>query len=161
MPQRNRLPDQGPPPVWPDAPRRCPDLRLPRYRFVPGTGPHPTRDLEGHSFGKETSGLDEGVDLYHAGYLWEAHEAWEGVWKASGDPVEREFLQGLIQMAACLLKTHMGNARGAKILADAALGRLQGAGESCMGIEVPPIIAALEAFMASGGNWELAPQVGP
>ena len=46
-----------------------------------------------------------GVDLYNHGYLWEAHEAWEGLWhQAKRDALQAEFLQGLIQCAAAALK---------------------------------------------------------
>jgi hypothetical protein len=124
-------------PIWPDAPRYGPDLPFPPYRFVSGRHPHPVRDPEGHSYGQEEEAdhvpadafrEDEdylrGIDLYHAGYLWEAHEAWEGIWKASPDPVQRDFLQGLIQLAASLLKRHVGHERGARGLAEAARERL-------------------------------------
>ena len=118
-------------PIWPDAPRYGPDLPFPPYRFVSGLHPHPVRDPEGHSYGqagKEDLLPDDafrrGIDLYHAGYLWEAHEAWEGVWKASDDPVARDFYQGLIQLAASLIKRHVGEERGARGLAQAARERL-------------------------------------
>ena len=109
-------------PIWPDAPRYGPDEPFPPYRFLPGAElhPHPARDEAGHSYGVERAPRPDdfrrGVDLYHAGYLWEAHEAWESLWKESHDPVRRDFLQGLIQLAAALIKAHVGRARGAEIL---------------------------------------------
>jgi hypothetical protein len=118
-------------PIWPDAPRYGPDIPFPPYRFVSGLHPHPVRDPKGHSYGGgETEDLlpddafKRGIDLYHAGYLWEAHEAWEGIWKTSSDPVQKDFLQGLIQLAASLLKRHVGEERGAQRLAAAARERL-------------------------------------
>ena len=125
-------------PVWPDAPRYGPDVPFPPYRFVSGLHPHPVRDPEGHSHGRveradhvpadafaEDQDYLRGIDLYHAGYLWEAHEAWEGIWKESPDPVQRDFLQGLIQLAASLLKRHVGEEKGAQRLARAAHERLK------------------------------------
>ena len=47
--------------------------------------------------------LVRGAELFAAGEWWEAHEAWEGVWRSvAGD--ERHFVQGLILLAAALHK---------------------------------------------------------
>lgn len=41
----------------------------------------------------------EGAKLFNGGYFWEAHEAWEEVWRArEGDA--REFVQGFVEAAA-------------------------------------------------------------
>ncbi|MBA4020028.1 MAG: DUF309 domain-containing protein [Pirellula sp.] len=42
-----------------------------------------------------------GVDLFHAGYYWEAHETWEALWHAVGHhgPIA-DLLKGLIKLAA-------------------------------------------------------------
>lgn len=118
---------------------------LPPYRYVPGVRPHPHRDPEGHSYrsnpvamghapwrGEEWRTLDDwlyGVDLFNFFYFWEAHEAWEGLWAAA----EREsapavMLQGLIQIAAALLKTHMGVLAGARLLSRQGIDKLRHAG---------------------------------
>ncbi len=40
----------------------------------------------------------EGVKLYNAGYYWEAHEAWEDVWRSQeGDA--KTFVQGFVEIA--------------------------------------------------------------
>jgi uncharacterized protein len=151
-------------PLWPDAPRYGPDEPFPPYRFVGGLHPHPTRDPGGHSFGKEERARHvprerwredrtylRGVDLYHAGYLWEAHEQWESIWKASEDPVQRDFLQGLIQLAASLLKQSAGRGRGARTLRRRARERLERVAArhaSCMGVELQPLLDALAAGAA-------------
>ena len=142
-------------PIWPGAPRYGPDEPLPPYRFLGGLHPHPTRDPAGHSYGaeaesehmpaeswREDAGYLRGIDLYHAGYLWEAHEAWESIWKASPDPVQRDFLQGLIQLAASRIKRHVGNARGAAVLAARARERLERVPSVYMGLDVRAILAA-------------------
>jgi hypothetical protein len=58
-----------------------------------------------------------GCDLYNHGYWWEAHEAWEGLWRTcpKGN-VQRQFLQGLIQVSACHLKLRMGRRDGVERL---------------------------------------------
>jgi uncharacterized protein len=54
----------------------------------------------------------EGVALFNGVRYWHAHEAWETVWRAAPDD-EREFFQGLIQVAAGLLHLQRRNRRGA------------------------------------------------
>src|SRR2546430_17222014 len=95
--------------------RLVPDCPLPPYTFVPGQTPHPVSDPEGHSYGArhetpESVGPDDwrssrpylfGIDLFNAGFYWEAHETWEGLWHARGPPGRTaDFLKGLIQMTA-------------------------------------------------------------
>src|SRR5262249_49365822 len=104
---------------------------FPAYRFVPGLHPHPHRDPARHSYEpqptlkrhapwrvEEWRTLDDwlyGVDLFNAFYFWEAHEAWEGLWAAAGrDSAPALMLQGLIQIAAALLKTHLQVREGAR-----------------------------------------------
>jgi hypothetical protein len=116
-------------PVWPAAPRHVPDLALPRYRFVGGLHPHPRTDPAGSLFGapahapglaperwREDRSWLAGVDLYHAGYLWEAHEAWEACFFAATDPAHRALVQALIQLAAALIQEYKGRARGVALL---------------------------------------------
>lgn len=128
-----------PKPVWRKAPRLAPNADFPEYRHVPGMTPHPERHEDGHSYGlsvvsaaaisaenwrKHTPYL-HGIDLYHAGYFWEAHEAWEGPWKqCEPDSLEANLLQALILNAAAQLKIHMGNAPGARAHSQAARWRL-------------------------------------
>jgi predicted metal-dependent hydrolase len=53
------------------------------------------------------------VALFNASRYWHAHEAWETVWRAADDE-DRDFYQGLIQVAAGLLHLQRRNARGAR-----------------------------------------------
>jgi predicted metal-dependent hydrolase len=56
-----------------------------------------------------------GVDLFNEAYLWEAHEAWEEVWNAvARGSLPGRMIQGMIQVAAALLKLHMEVPRGAE-----------------------------------------------
>lgn len=95
-------------------PRLLPDRSFPRYAYLPGRGPHPVRDPEGHSYGPQpvlvNASLDSeefawGQDLFNHGYYWEAHEAWEGLWQIAkrGSPL-RAFLKGLILLSATGVK---------------------------------------------------------
>ncbi len=55
----------------------------------------------------------EAVALFNGVRYWFAHEAWETLWRAADDG-ERDFYQGLIQVAAGLLHLQRRNARGAR-----------------------------------------------
>ncbi|WP_080646149.1 DUF309 domain-containing protein [Rhizobium leguminosarum] len=99
-------------------PRLLPDRSFPRYAYVPGKGPHPVRDPGGHSYGVQlvlvSASLDSeefawGQDLFNHGYYWEAHEAWEGLWRIAnrGSPL-RAFLKGLILLSATGVKIREG-----------------------------------------------------
>ncbi len=54
-----------------------------------------------------------GVALFNGVRYWHAHEAWETLWRAAPDE-ERDFYQGLIQVAAGLLHLQRRNLRGAR-----------------------------------------------
>jgi len=107
--------------------RYVPDDPFPTYAFVPGRHPHPVTDANGHSFGQVHSvpqPLDAksprtsreflyAIDLFNAGYYWEAHEAWEGLWNAAGRAgTQANFLKGLIKLAAAGVKARVGQSNG-------------------------------------------------
>jgi len=102
--------------------RYAPGRPLPPYAFVPGHWPHP-RGEGGHAQGQAEppeEALDPaawticeaylyGIDLFNHGYYWEAHEAWEGPWRAApGATPEKALLQGLIRLAAAGVKLRQG-----------------------------------------------------
>ena len=109
------------------SPPRLTALPLPSYAYVPGRNPHPIRHPAGHRYGLPTptySALDPqhwaasepylyGIDLFNHGYYWEAHEVWEGLWRAHAhtEPIAL-FLQALIALAAAGVKQRQGRARG-------------------------------------------------
>jgi hypothetical protein len=57
--------------------------------------------------------LRTGVALFNGVRYWHAHEAWETLWRAA-DEEDRDFYQGLIQVAAGLLHLQRRNVRGAR-----------------------------------------------
>ena len=147
-------------------PRYQPARPLPEYAYVPGRNPHPTRSKQGHSYGAAAAGAGYlpgerwadnaeylwGVDLYNAGYFWEAHEAWEGLWRAAAgrDAAQRRFLQGLIQCAAASLKATAGDADACRRLAARGLARLSQASTDrdgfSMGLHVAGFVADFHSF---------------
>ncbi len=158
-----------------DAPARWqPERALPAYRFVPGVGlPHPINDPNGHSYegGQppawpgpwEPDGWARnvdylyGIDLYNQAFWWEAHEAWEGLWQVTdkeGPPAL--FLQGLIQVAAALLKAFMGSAEGAARLSTSGEAKLVSVlrsgrcheGRFFMGLDVSDFVSQVRRHFA-------------
>ncbi|MEO5657542.1 MAG: DUF309 domain-containing protein [Nitrospiria bacterium] len=91
-----------------------------------------------------------GVDLFNRWYFWEAHEAWEGLWKAhaaSSDPAR--FIQGLIGASAALLKLHLGNGGSARRLSQRVTARWSMChSEIWMGIDVDGFRGDLERYLA-------------
>ncbi len=149
----------GQPRRAPPVPRYC-EKPFPAYRYVPGRSPHPTRDTDGHSYGRPPTGPTDfsedawcdsdhylhGVDLFNHGYWWEAHEAWEGCWRAAGrDTFTGRFLQALIQTSAACLKKFLGQAQGMRLLAADALDKLPPDADRCMGIPVPALRTEIRA----------------
>ncbi len=148
--------------------RYVPGKAFPPYAFLPGRDPHPTRDPRGHAFGapeerppflvarrwRESTSYLWGADLYNHGFLWEAHEAWEGLWHVSkSDRILASYLQGLIQCAAAWLKIAMQQPKGLERLAALALEKLDQVaaanGGGYMGLDLDAFRPAVRAFAAS------------
>ena len=107
--------------------RYAPEVPFPAYAFVPGRHPHPVTNPSGHSYGHSHAvpyPLDparpgdsieflSAVDLFNAGFYWEAHEEWEGLWIAAGRRGElADFLKSLIKLAAAGVKAREGQITG-------------------------------------------------
>lgn len=155
-------------------PRHLPNEPLPAYRFLPGRNPHPTRDPRGHSYGKEepevawvapADWLDSeaylrGVDLYNLGFWWEAHEAWESLWHTTDKSgTQGNFIQGLIQVGAALIKEAVDQPRGSARLSETALRRLetvlasgQCESERYMGLDLRSFVDAVRAYFDAPGS---------
>ena len=95
--------------------RRC--RPTPTSRAAPGPTQPAPRDIPPDT-GAETASTPpmpddvaasplfrRGVELFNAGYYWEAHEAWEALWHAAGrrGPTA-DLLKGLIKLAAAGVK---------------------------------------------------------
>ena len=136
---------------------------FPRYRHLPGTTPHPERSPEGHLYGVQeppAHPLTEdgwaqnedflfGVDLFNAGYFWEAHTFWERLWALEeASPEIRRFLQAIIQTAAACLKIRQGQVAGARRLLDrAGLDSLDGRKH---GVDLHALAADARRFVEGG-----------
>jgi hypothetical protein len=160
---------QEEPRPFPAHPPRYGSAPLPVNRYVPGSGAaHPDKTAEASGAGtlasepllpreqwEEQVGYIHGVDLFNHAFWWEAHEAWESLW-ARAEGTQRLFLQGLIQLAAALLKHHVRSAAGSVSLAREARGKLVAVcqrerlarGERFMGVDVPALLQAIDAAFA-------------
>ena len=138
---------------------RYTDRPLPEYRHLPFQNAHPFLDEEGHSYGEKLSPPNSftlenwqscndylySIDLFNYGFWWEAHERLKQVCIAAGRESETgQFIQGLIQIAAALLKHFLREERGAMTLAELGLGNLQKATGIYLGIDVATLVVQVE-----------------
>jgi len=149
---------------WPIS---TPDF--PPYAFVPGGPfPHPIGSPAGHMAGahhqrpaaivdgewNRSADYLRGISLFNAGYYWEAHEAWEGLWHAHGrkGPVA-DLLKGLIKLAAAGVKVRQGQRHGvvthAARAAQAFASAKAGGRESLGGFNLDSLIGTSEAIAES------------
>jgi hypothetical protein len=87
-----------------------------------------------------------GVSLFNGARYWHAHEAWEELWRAAADP-ERDFYQGLIQLAAGLLHLQRRNLRGARNKLREGTDRLRGYVPSHRGIFVNELVGRADRIL--------------
>ena len=83
----------------------------------------------------------EGVALFNGARYWHAHEAWETLWRAADDE-DRDFYQGLIQIAAGLLHLQRRNSRGARNKLSEGVAKLRPYQPAHRGIFVNELIGA-------------------
>jgi predicted metal-dependent hydrolase len=156
-------------------PRFVPDAAFPPYTFVPGRAPHPVRDPAGHLFGqtpesppplesahwRDSRTYLRGVDLFNHGYYWEAHEVWEGLWRAAGRTGRTAvFLKALIKLAAAGVKVRQGQPRGiashaagaAELFRDLAH-QLGGADAAYLGLRLGDLLAFAEEIEQQAANF--------
>jgi hypothetical protein len=72
----------------------------------------PRRLVYDHPAVSPLASFNAGLQAWSQGRFFEAHEHWEQTWRCSSDPVERQALKGLIQLAASLVKAERGAPRG-------------------------------------------------
>jgi uncharacterized protein len=161
--------------------RYQPHRQLPRAAFLPGrtqagsrSGPTPAIAARPEHEAPRRFAAEDwllhseylwGVDLYNLGFYWEAHEAWEGLWRAAEHASsERRFLQGLIQCAAACLKARVGQPSATQRLSERGLTRLMRVqsdhGDCYMGLELARFIPAFREFAALQTTaWVLPPHI--
>jgi len=91
--------------------------------------------------------LERGITLFNSGKFWEAHEAWEEIWMNHPED-GRFFIQGLIQLAAAYHQLGKKVYRGVLIHLKQAQERLKLFPSDFLGLDVLPILEAIEASLA-------------
>lgn len=88
-----------------------------------------------------------GVTLFNSGRFFDAHEAFEEVWREVPDhELIRRHLQGMVQMAVAFHHQSTGNREGARSVLERAIGNLNGAEESFPGLDWEGLRAGLNPW---------------
>lgn len=139
----------------------------PAYRHVPGRTPHPTRDADGHSYGKPETEMPDlndfdwrrcdpylyGIDLFNAGYWWECHEVLEALWHAAGiGTPAAHVLQAIIQCAAAQLKITCEQPSGARRLLQHAHNHVLWGHERRLGLDLQAMLEDTGAYVDGESN---------
>ena len=96
--------------------------------------------------------LKHGGRLFNAGKFYEAHEAWEDVWRPMHG-AERDFFRGLIQLAVAMKKAREGNPAGAVRLLERAVQLLEPYEPAHRGIDVAGLRRVMEALRREAEAW--------
>lgn len=87
----------------------------------------------------------EGLQLFHAGSYFLAHEVLEDVWRAAA-AADRKFFQGLIQVAVALHHHSRGNLAGCRSLLARAQKNLSSYPNGYFGLELAGLLHSLDAW---------------
>ena len=144
-----------------DVPRYT-ERPLPDYRHLPFQNPHPFLDEDGHSYGEKLEpvagfGPDNwrdcreylyAVDLFNHGFWWEAHERLKPLSISAGRETPAGiFLQGVVQLAAALLKHHLEEPQPAGQLAEMGRTSLIAAEADLFGIDARLLADGVQACL--------------
>lgn len=112
-----------------------------------------------------TDAFVRGALLFDAGAFFEAHEAWEEMWRVESDVTRRRCLQGLIQIAAAFHKLFViRSPLAASSLLAKGLEKLDACPVSVGGVNLAAFREGLRACVNAGalGHFDRAavPQIG-
>jgi hypothetical protein len=89
-----------------------------------------------------------GAELWNRGLYWEAHEAFEGPWRAAGRHTPRgRLFQGLILLAAAAVKHERGASATARRLAARGARAIARAPGAAAPFDAPAFAAAVESWV--------------
>lgn len=152
--------------------KRPEDIPFPLHAYVPGRNARHDESLfkAFHASVQPGMSLEEleqtlawraGWLFVRNGYFWEAHEVLEPVWMTLDAGPERQFVQGVIQVANAALKLKMGRPNAVRRLCDIADGHLDACGEAdaIMGLPLSEVRWFIEETRGkanlSDGNYAL------
>ena len=90
--------------------------------------------------------LSAGIGRFNEGNYFEAHEAWEGEWKAAADSPDKYFLQGMIMIAAALYHYLKKESAGTAKLLDKGLELLTANRDADIPIEKDAFLQAVSSL---------------
>ncbi len=94
----------------------------------------------------------EFIRLFNRGKFFEAHEILESLWKETAGP-ERDFLKGLIQIAAAFVHIQKGTPRGARELFKTASSHFKKHPSPYKDVNTQKFLAEVERSLTAGGNF--------
>ena len=109
---------------------------------------------------EEEDGLAEAVGLFNAGRYFEAHEALERLWLVA-EGSDREFYQGVLQVAVGLHHEARGNRKGGASMLGKGVARLAPFAPSYLGVDVARLLDDVRAFQAAAPDTKRAPKLYP
>ena len=97
----------------------------------------------------------EGASLFNTGYYWEAHEAWEDVWRDQ-DGDAKTFSQAFVQMASAYSFLKLGKPGSARYLFEKATAKFLEFENLDCGMALKPLIESMQHSLTEmampGGN---------
>ena len=105
------------------------------------------REIEPSKHDFPEADFRKGLEEFNAGQFFECHETLESVWNRQKGP-EREFTQGIIQIAVAYYHVLRDNEKGALKLWTRGLARVLKFQPNCLGVEVLPLADAVEKAIA-------------
>lgn len=103
-----------------------------------------------------SSELQRGLVLFNFGLFFACHEYFEGLWRDAA-PQDRDFYQGLVQVAAAFYHHEKGNRHGAVALLRRATARLAGFRPGHLGVDVAALLDQLAPWEARFAAGQQAP----
>lgn len=97
---------------------------------------------------EERAELLRGVEQFNAGYYFECHDTLEELWSGLRGG-QRDFFQGLIQVAVAFYHLGRGNEIGATSMLERALARFRGYPDRYFGFDLETHRAELEGRLAA------------
>ena len=89
--------------------------------------------------------VEAGINFFNSGHYFEAHEAWEDLWRGTSGPL-RLFYQGLVQSAVGLHHLSHGNINGARAQLTKSLEKLEQYPEHFCKIDNGKLVAELRGL---------------
>ena len=93
--------------------------------------------------------LREGINFFNGARYFEAHEAWEDLWRPTRGPL-RLFYQGLVQAAVGMHHLSRGNMNGARAQLGKSLSKLEQYPDRFCQIDNAQLIADLRNVLETG-----------